>query len=118
VTAVAGDVVAARPWSSGTESPSRMTGVVLSYEPDLSVVAAPGWVYVWFPTLGGLTSDAAGAVQPILASKAEVTGSLDDWGVRKLRGFTLTLRDLVPNRIFTPAYRAALDVLSARGVTR
>jgi Family of unknown function (DUF6409) len=68
-TAVTGDIVTAHPWSAGYELRARQ-GVVLGGYGDRDE-----YVLVWFRTMGPLTDEEIGhALQPILRSKATVTG--------------------------------------------
>lgn len=108
-----GAIVTARPWVRGYEQEAR-TGIVIGdFEPS-------EYTTVWFHTLGELSRDDGGyAVQAILTSKIQVTGSLADWKPATLKRLTKRVtanyhsRDIYVLNALGTAYRTATSQVAA-----
>jgi len=102
-----GQLVTARPWRSGVEQEPR-AGIVVGGTDDGEFAT------VWFHTLGELSREDDGyAIQMILWSKCQVTGTLADWKPETLKRLAKRVKrhlhslDVYVLSAIHTAYRAA-----------
>jgi hypothetical protein len=110
-TLTAGDTVTARPWVNSSEI-EPLAGVFMGTE----VFDNTEYLMVWFPPLGGFTSDDIGrAFQPILPAKATATGrTVADWPkIQVMRTARLCLAESGRADI-APLYQVLCRIIRAR----
>jgi hypothetical protein len=104
-----GTIITARPWAQGVEQ-----------DPRSAIVIGGAWdgefITVWFHTLGELSREDDGrAVQAIMTSKIQVTGSLTDWAPSTLKTLARRVkrgghsRDVYVLSAIGTAYRVATE---------